>query len=46
MMGELKLKEKEKQEEKEIANLEELKKLIESFKGLEHLHSFFRYEDQ
>ena len=36
--------EKEKQEEKEekIANLEKLKKLVDCFKGLEHLHSFFR----
>ena len=36
--------EKGKQEEKEeeIADLEELKRLMEGFKGLEHLHSFFR----
>ena len=30
------------EKEEEIANIEELKKLMESFKDLEHLHSFFR----
>ncbi len=35
-------KEKKNDKEENIANLEELKKLIEYFKGLEHLHSFFR----